>query len=202
MGLTPPFQKAPRVRVLLASIEAEYRRYRSLGDAALSQLTDAQLSETASENGNSVAVIVRHLAGNLASRFEDFLTTDGEKPWRRREEEFTGRIPERTELMDHWMRGWDRLFGALGPLSDADLERPVRIRGQTLPVHEALHRSLAHTAYHVGQIVFLAKGLRGDRWVYLSIPPGESEVYNENPSREKPDEQAAALDDKGVEGGD
>lgn len=184
------------MRVLLTSIEAEYRRYRSLGESAISQLSDPQLSETTSENGNSVAAIVWHLAGNLASRFENFLTEDGEKPWRHREDEFARRAPARGELIERWTGGWDRLFGALAPLGDADLERLVTIRGRALPVRGALLRSLAHTAYHVGQIVFLAKALRGDRWVYLSIPPGESEAYNESPSREMPDEHSAALDDR------
>jgi hypothetical protein len=179
------------MRSFLASIEAEYRRYRYLGEAAMAQLSDDQLRETTSVNGNSVAVIARHLAGNLASRFGEFLIADGEKPWRNREGEFTDTAPTRSELMAHWERGWTVLFEALAGLEDRDLERMVTIRGRGLSVQDALHRSLAHTAYHVGQIVFLAKALRQERWEYLSIPPGESEAYNANPAREKPDEQAS-----------
>jgi hypothetical protein len=126
------------------------------------------------------------LAGNLRSRFTDFLTADGEKPWRQREAEFTRRDASRTEVLAEWHAGWQSLLATLAALSDADLERTVHIRGQALTVVQALHRSLAHTSYHVGQIVYLAKVLRGDTWQSLSIPPGQSEAYNQHPTRERP----------------
>jgi hypothetical protein len=174
------------MRDLIDSIAAEYRRYRSLGIAALDQLADEDLSRRAHDDDNSVATIVWHLSGNLASRFTDFRTTDGEKPWRDREEEFADRTVTRAELREKWDAAWRVLDAALTELTDADLSAPVTIRGQALRVHEALHRSLAHTAYHVGQIVYLAKSIRGAAWKSLSIPRGQSADYNLNPSKERP----------------
>ena len=127
-----------------------------------------------------------HIAGNLASRFTDFLTSDGEKPWRDRESEFARRTVTRDELGAKWEAGWSALLGALAGLDDAHLPATVTIRGVGLSVLEALHRSLSHTAYHVGQIVFLAKALRGGDWKWLTIPPGGSADYNTNPAHEKP----------------
>jgi hypothetical protein len=173
------------MRPVLSSIESEYRRYKDLGERALAQLEGADLSRAVSADGNSVAVIVWHVAGNLKSRFTDFLTTDGEKPWRDRESEFVARDVGPAEVRAKWDDGWSVLFGALAGLSDADLSRAVKIRGQELSVLEALHRSLGHASYHVGQIVFLARTLRGGEWQFLTIPPGKSEQYNRNPTREK-----------------
>lgn len=175
----------PPIRALLSSLESEYRRYKELGERAFGQIDPPQLSRPASAEGNSVAVIVWHVAGNLKSRFTDFLTTDGEKPWRDRESEFAARNVGPGEVRAQWEDGWSVLFDALAGLSDADLPRTVRIRGQDLSVAEALHRSLAHASYHVGQIVLLARTLRGGEWRFLSIPPGRSEEYNRNPRHEK-----------------
>src|SRR5262249_42219290 len=127
------------------------------------------------------------VAGNLKSRFTDFLTSDGEKPWRHRDSEFEPR-PDitRPDLLEIWNAGWAALFAALSPLSDEDLSRTVTIRGEMCLVHEALHRLLAHTSYHVGQIVYLVKSYRASDWKYLTIPPGKSEEYNRNPAHEKP----------------
>ncbi len=160
-------------RTVVASIEGEYRRYKSLGENAVNQLPDAQLADAAGSS-NSIAIIVWHLAGNLTSRFTDFLTSDGEKLWRDRDSEFLARQVTRAELQAKWEDGWRVLFAALSALTDADLAKTVTIRGQPHTVAEALHRSLAHTSYHVGQIVFVAKALRGADWRYLSIPPGRS----------------------------
>ncbi len=165
--------RPPAARALVASIEVEYRRYKTLGENAVSQLPDAQLAEAAGSS-NSIATIVWHLAGNLTSRFTDFLTSDGEKPWRDRDSEFLTRQVTRAELQAKWEDGWRVLFAAVSPLTDADLAKTVTIRAQPHTVAEALHRSLAHTSYHVGQIVFVAKALRGADWRYLSIPPGQS----------------------------
>ena len=178
---------------VIASIGSEYRRYAALADAAMAQLTDDALGERGPNDTNSVAVIAWHLAGNLASRFTDFLTTDGEKPWRDRDDEFARRTPTRAELETHWRHGWTVLFETLAQLSDADLPRPVAIRGVTLPVHAALHRSLAHAAYHVGQLVYLAKALLGSAWQSLSIPPGGSADYAANPTHERGDDHASRL---------
>lgn len=181
------------MNVIVDSLRAEYVRYKALAEAAIRQLTDEEVS-TGPQGGNSIASICWHVAGNLRSRFTDFLTTDGEKPWRRREEEFAPRNVTREALLDEWDRGWAALLGALDELSDAELERVVTIRGQPLKVHEALHRSLAHASYHVGQIVLLSRMLRGVEWSYLSIPPGASADYNLNPVLDRPASQAVLLD--------
>jgi len=172
------------VRTVVSSIESEYRRYQRLGEESIRQLDAEALVRRPPGDGNSVAALVWHIAGNLRSRFTDFLTTDGEKPWRDRESEFAARAVSPAEVRAKWEDGWGVLFRTLGPLSDADLARTVVIRGQSLSVLEALHRSMAHASYHVGQIVFLARSLRGERWEWLSIPPGRSDEYNRNP-REK-----------------
>jgi hypothetical protein len=181
------------MNAVVASIHGEYVRYKALAEGALSQLTDGELASPGPGGGNSIAVICRHVSGNLLSRFTDFLTSDGEKPWRAREEEFRLRAVTRAELLAHWDRGWAVLLEVLAGLTDADLERTVTIRGQPLQVHEALHRSLAHMSYHVGQVVLQARALRGAAWSFLSIPPGLSEQYNASPVAEKPEAHAARL---------
>jgi uncharacterized damage-inducible protein DinB len=174
------------MRDFIASIETEFRRYKGLGDAAFQQVTDDELVQPAPNGGNSIAILVWHLSGNFASRFTDFLTSDGEKPWRRRDEEFDDRAVTRDELLAKWNRGWTILDSALLALTDKNLSDVVVIRGVEFTIHEALHRSLAHASYHVGQIVFLAKMFRGDAWSTLSIARGASAAYNANPTRERP----------------
>ena len=171
-------------RTVLALIEAEYQRYKILGERAFNQL-DVEHLVAGSEHAISIATIVWHVAGNLESRFTDFLTTDGEKPWRDRESEFEPREVSREEIAAKWDRGWGALFDTLSQLTDGDLTSEVTVRRVPHRVDEALLRSLAHAAYHVGQIVYLAKSFRGEDWKYLSIPPGQSEAYNENPVLEK-----------------
>ncbi len=162
------------MRTFMESIEAEYRRYRATAEAAMDQLSDDDLLAVPAGTALSVATVAWHVGGNLRSRFTDFLTTDGEKPWRDRESEFLARTPTRTELLEFWNEGWDILLNSLDELADRNLADTVTIRNEQLSVIQALHRSLAHTAYHVGQIVYRAKELRGDDWAYLSIPPGGS----------------------------
>ena len=181
---------------IIDSIRAEYLRYRALAEAAIDQLTEDQLSTQGPNGGNSIAVICWHISGNLRSRFTEFLTSDGEKPWRKREEEFQARTVTRDELLSKWNQGWDALLGTLANLTDEQLQVTVTIRGQPLRVHEALHRSLAHLSYHVGQIVYVAKSLRGKDWKYLSIPPGKSDEYNQAPKLERPAAQQAALSER------
>jgi uncharacterized damage-inducible protein DinB len=165
------------MRSIIASIESEYRRYKLLAEAAIHQLDDDQLSQSGSRAGNSIATLVWHVSGNLKSRFTEFFTSDGEKPWRDRDSEFLPRRVAKPELLDKWEEGWAVLFSTLQGLDDSHLARNVTIRGSALSVAEALHRSLAHVACHVGQIVFIAKAMRGDEWEYLSIPPGKSSEY-------------------------
>jgi len=187
-----PFAES-RLNAFIKSIEAEYRRYKALADAALAQVPEPLLSQPGPAGGNSLTVTCWHLSGNLQSRFTDFLTSDGEKLWRHRDEEFRLRTASRAELTQQWDAGWRALFGALVDLTDSDLTKTVQIRGQPLLVHEALHRSLAHAGYHVGQIVYLAKAICGASWRYLSIPPDGSAAYNANPQYENAADHAGAL---------
>ncbi|MCI0432575.1 MAG: DUF1572 domain-containing protein [Gemmatimonadetes bacterium] len=178
---------------IVESIRAEFTRYKALAEGALAQLEEHELSTAVGPSDNSIAALVWHLSGNLTSRFTDFLTTDGEKPWRTREEEFDRRTVQRIEQLEKWEAGWRALFAALDALGDDDLERTVTIRGTPFKVHEALHRSLAHTSYHIGQIVYIAKQRRADGWRWLSIPPGGSDAYNRDPAYERPDAHASRL---------
>jgi hypothetical protein len=138
---------------------------------------DAALNDLPSPDSNSLAMVVRHVGGNLLSRFTNFLAEDGEKPWRDRDAEFETRSYTRAEVDDWWTRGWDALEAQLGALTDGDLDRTVHIRGQPLTVRAALLRSLAHIAYHVGQIVLLARVAVGGEWRSLSIPKGQSQQF-------------------------
>jgi len=163
----------------------EYRRYKAIGEKALKQVPDDALNLVPSHDNNSVAIIVRHISGNLKSRFTDFLSTDGEKPWRNRDEEFEDATYSRVELEKMWAEGWNVLESELSKVGDELLEHKVYIRGTELTVHEALCRSVAHAAYHVGQIVFLARTFAQGSWKWISIPKGASAEYNKNPSKEK-----------------
>jgi uncharacterized damage-inducible protein DinB len=163
--------------VLIQALETEFQSYKRLAEKAIAQLDGAALSAAPAGGGNSIATIGWHVSGNLRSRFTDFLTTDGEKPWRKRDEEFDPRAVSRDELLAKWNQGWQVLLDTLHTLGDDDLDRQVTIRGQALTVRAALLRALAHVSYHVGQIVYAAKAARGDDWTYLSIAPGQSEQY-------------------------
>jgi hypothetical protein len=156
--------------VFIRNFIDEYQRYRALGEKAMAQVSDDALNRVPVADGNSIAVIVRHVGGNLVSRFTDFLTSDGEKPWRNRDGEFADGPIARADLDRAWRTGFDLVARELGALSDDVLTRTVTLRGVPLTVHEALCRSLAHTASHVGQIVLLAKIAAGADWKTLTIP--------------------------------
>jgi hypothetical protein len=155
-----------------------FHYYKQLAERAIEQLSDDQLFVTLDEEMNSVAIIVKHMAGNMRSRWTDFLTSDGEKPDRDRDREFVAPPPTRQQLMRLWNEGWDKVFRALEPLSDADLQRKVPIRGEPHSVMQAINRQLAHYSYHCGQIVFLAKHLQAGNWKYLSVPRNKSAEFN------------------------
>ena len=175
------------MRQLIISIEGEFRRYKKLGDETMAQLRDAELAESGPGGGNSIAILVAHLAGNLKSRFTDFLTADGEKPWRHRDDEFRPQPGvTRKELLEKWEDGWTTLFHTLDSLVDDDLFKKVIIRGEQFSAHEALHRLMAHASYHVGQMVYLGKIFRSNDWKCLSIPLGKSEEFNLNPKGQRP----------------
>lgn len=170
---------------VVTSVAAEFRRYKALAEGAAAQLSDDELLAAGPGGTNAAAVILWHVGGNLASRFTDFLTTDGEKPWRKRDGEFETRRVGREELLAFWEKGWIVLLATLDDLTDEDLGRTVTIRGVSLGVDEALFRSLAHVSYHVGQVVQRARSLRGEDWRFLSIPPGGTEAYNRAPTMER-----------------
>lgn len=174
----------------------EYARYRTLGAKALAQAPDDALARVPAPESNSIATIVRHVSGNLLSRFTDFLTSDGEKPWRDRDVEFEERPATRAELVELWNRAFTVALDQLSALGDDDLARTVRIRGAELTVHEALCRSLAHTAMHTGQVVLLAKMFAGSAWRTLSIPRGQSAAYNANPRGEHAATHARELEER------
>jgi len=163
----------------------EYRRYRLTGERAIAQLSDDALNRILAPDGNSPAMLVRHISGNFISRFTDFLSTDGEKPWRNRDDEFVERHYARAEVEQLWVDGWKVLEDTLATLTEADLARKVTIRGYELTAHAALCRSLSHVAYHVGQLVLMAREGAAAPWEWISVPKGSSEAYNAAPDKEK-----------------
>ena len=163
--------------ILSAAID-EFQKIKKLADRSIEQLSDAQLHATIDPDANSVAVLMRHMAGNMRSRWVEFMTSDGEKPDRMRDREFEDPGQSRAELIAEWEHGWRCLFEALTPLGDADLQRRVVIRGESMSVYKAISRQVAHYAGHAYQILFLAKHLQGASWKTLSIPRGQSEEFN------------------------
>ena len=153
---------------MLKEYIAEFAKYKKLGQKTLAQLSDDALNHVPSAEANSMAMIVRHLHGNLRARFTDFLTTDGEKPWRDRATEFAVVTYTRAEVEDYWSEGWAQLEAALAELSEADLLKPVTIKEQSMTADGALCRALAHVAYHLGQMVLLGRMAQGENWEYLS----------------------------------
>ena len=153
------------------------RYYEQLGERAMQQDQHESLLAAPDANSNSIAVIVKHLAGNMRSRFSDFLTSDGEKPDRKRDSEFEAPPKTRAELLAMWEAGWHHVLNALTPLTDAPLSQKVYIRSEAHSVTQAINRQLAHYAYHVGQIVYLAKHFAGADWNSLTIPRGKSEEF-------------------------
>jgi hypothetical protein len=149
---------------------AVLRQYKSMVERAIAQIDDAALSRAIDRESNSIAIVMKHMAGNMRSRWTDFLTTDGEKPDRDRDSEFELAPATRAELMKMWEEGWRRVFDAIEPLRESDLAREVTIRGERHSVTQAINRQIAHYAYHVGQIVFLAKHFQQEKWQTLSIP--------------------------------
>jgi hypothetical protein len=168
-------------------LQRELKRLQELADGAIVQCTDAQYFATPSPSDNSIAVIVKHVAGNLRSRWTDFLTSDGEKPDRNRDAEFEMRPDDnRKRLQEQWEQGWGVLFASLGSLTEADLGHTIRIRGEPLSVLQAVNRQLTHYSYHVGQIVYVAKHFRGTSWKTLSIPRAGSAQFNRQPEKYVP----------------
>jgi hypothetical protein len=172
----------------LEEARRQFRGYKRLGEGALAQLKDEELFLALDPESNSAAIIVKHMAGNMRSRFTDFLTTDGEKPDRHRDQEFElSSETNRADVIRWWESGWACVFSAIEALQPEDIQRAVTIRGEQHTVLQAINRQLAHYAYHVGQIVFLAKHLRSKDWKSLSIPRGQSEEANRKLAGRKPE---------------
>ena len=167
------------VRNFHADAVQSFRNYKKLAERAMDQITDEEFFAAIDDEANSIAVVVKHIAGNLVSRWSDFLTTDGEKPTRDRDAEFEIRDDSRTSLMEYWERGWQTLFENIEPLTVEDFSRTVTIRGQAHSIVEALNRQLTHYAYHIGQIVLLAKHFKSADWTSLSIPKNRSADFNQ-----------------------
>ena len=171
---TQPFQEN-----YLQNIKKLFRYYKSLGDKTFAQLDETQIFQLPENHSNSVAIIVKHIAGNMLSRWTDFLNSDGEKSWRNREMEFENTFETKQEVLDYWEKGWACLFNAIDPLTIEDLDKIAYIRNEGHSVLEAINRQLAHYSYHVGQIVFLGKLWKGENWESLSIPKGQSKAFNQ-----------------------
>jgi len=169
----------PSESPILAACIDEFRKTKRAIEACVEQLSDDELHLRINAHQNSIAVILQHVAGNLRSRWTDFLTADGEKPDRDRESEFVERRLGRSELLVTWENGWQCLFDALAALTDGDLARTITIRREPMSVFSAINRQTAHYNLHLGQIQVIGKHLRGEKWRYLSIPPGQSRAYNE-----------------------
>ena len=155
-----------------------FRYYKKLAERAMAQCPDEGLFTMLDAESNSIAIVVKHMSGNMRSRWTDFLTSDGEKPDRNRDSEFEGPPATREELIEMWESGWNLLFGALEPLSDADLTQTITIRTEPHSVTQAINRQIAHYSYHVGQIVYLARHFAGDKWQSLTIPKKKSAEFN------------------------
>jgi hypothetical protein len=158
---------------------ALFRHYKQLAENAIDQITDEHLFCTLDEEANSIAIVMKHMAGNMRSRWTDLLTSDGEKPSRDRDSEFVGPAATRQKLLEDWESGWAAVFGALEPLTDAELGYTVKIRGEAHSLMQAINRQVAHYSYHVGQIVLLAKHYGCDNWKSLSVPRNKSAEFNQ-----------------------
>jgi hypothetical protein len=163
----------------LADSLALFRQYKKMTEAAIQQVADDQLFAILDEEMNSIAIVVKHMAGNMRSRWTDFLTSDGEKPNRNRDSEFEEPPASRQAVMKIWEEGWNVVFAALEPLTDADLGRSVTIRGEAHSVMQAINRQIAHYGYHCGQIVLLAKHFKAREWQSLSVPRKKSDEFNQ-----------------------
>ena len=163
---------------ILESLHKEFNYYKSLGKKTMDQLSDAELNWTPNEESNSITTIVKHLSGNMLSRWTNIFNEDGEKPWRNRDQEFINANWDKETLLSHLNRGSSCFFDSINQLDTNDLDRIIYIRNQGHSVQEALNRQLAHYSYHIGQMVFLGKQIKNTDWQSLSIPRGSSKEYN------------------------
>ncbi|CAM1365089.1 conserved hypothetical protein [Tenacibaculum litoreum] len=163
----------------LESIKKQITYYKSLGDKTFNQLTQEELFYQYNQESNSIAVIAKHIAGNMLSRWTNFFTEDGEKSWRNRDDEFVNTFSTKEEMIAYWEKGWDCFLNTINSLKENDLEKIIYIRNQGHTVTEAINRQICHYPYHIGQIVFLGKMLQNEKWVSLSIPKNASKNFNQ-----------------------
>ena len=164
----------------LKSVINRFETYKLLGEKTFEQLSENDIQWQYNEVSNSITITVKHIVGNMLSRFTNFLNEDGEKPWRQRDTEFDNSYKSKAEMLEAWEEGWKCVFDAIEPLTEERLEQTVLIRNEKHTIVEALNRQLAHYAYHIGQIVYVARMLKGNDWKSLSIPKGKSEEFNKN----------------------
>ena len=178
----------------LIDIKKQFSYYKLLADKAMEQVSDEEFYQQSDESLNSIAIIVKHISGNLLSRFTQFRTTDGEKSWRHRDKEFIIESNVRADLMEIWEKAWTVLFMALDELEEEDIDATITIRQQSQNISSALIRSVTHASHHVGQILILAKAFRKEEWISLSIPKGKSEEFNASiDKKETPDHYTDKL---------
>nr|BFF37503.1 DUF1572 domain-containing protein [Tenacibaculum mesophilum] len=163
----------------LESVKKQITYYKSLGDKTFTQLTQEALFYQYNQESNSIAVIAKHIAGNMLSRWTNFFTEDGEKSWRNRDDEFINTFTTKEEMIAYWEKGWDCFLNTINSLEETDLEKIIYIRNQGHTVTEAINRQICHYPYHIGQIVFLGKMLQNEKWVSLSIPKNASKNFNQ-----------------------
>lgn len=171
-------QKTPFENDTLESLDKAAHTYKTMAEKAIAQLTEVQTHIQPDPESLSIVTIMKHISGNLTSRWTDFLNTDGEKPWRNREQEFVDDMPSHEEVLVHWNKGWSCLFEAIDTLRSEPMNQTIFIRTEPHSIIDALHRSLLHTASHVGQIVYISKMICGKEWKSLSIPKGKSDEFN------------------------
>lgn len=162
----------------LKSLLFECQRYKSLGDKTFVQLNDADIHWKYESTGNSISVIVKHLSGNMLSRWTNFFSEDGEKTWRNRDSEFEDTYKTKEEMLVAWEKGWNCFYDAIQEINEGNFEKTIKIRNEPHSILQALNRQLAHYSYHIGQIVLLGKTIKGENWVSLSIPKGQSKAFN------------------------
>ncbi|MGQ0738654.1 MAG: DUF1572 family protein [Bacteroidota bacterium] len=170
----------------LSTVTKRLKYYKDLGDKTFEQLNDWDFHYQPNEESNSIAIIIQHMAGNMFSRWTNFLTEDGEKEWRTRDAEFETGQQSKKELLEVWEKGWECFLAALASLKKKDLKKNITIRGEKLTVVDAINRQLAHYPYHVGQIIYIAKIIKNKGWKNLSIPKGQSQVYNNTTDQKDP----------------
>lgn len=172
-------------QLFLHSVIKRFKEYKVLGEKTFDQLNDEEMNRSPNEESNSIAVIIQHLHGNMLSRWTNFLTEDGEKEWRKRDDEFEVRPFSKQQLIDKWNEGWNVFLNALESLTPDDLSKTITIRSQPLNVVDAINRQMAHYCSHVGQIVYLGKWIRANKWSSLSIPRNKSQEFNQQMQQSK-----------------